>query len=67
MLAADAWRRAASEARAFNQAVSAPGVDPAAVVAAARIGALGYEGGLWDLMGSVNLARKALDSITGML
>ncbi|GLI63612.1 hypothetical protein VaNZ11_006623 [Volvox africanus] len=65
--AADAWRRAANEGRAFNHAVSAPGVDPAAVVAAARIGALGYEGGAWDLMGSVNLARKALDSITGML
>ncbi|KXZ43543.1 hypothetical protein GPECTOR_87g405 [Gonium pectorale] len=66
-VAAETWRRAASEARTFNLAVSASGVEPAAVVAAARIGALGYEGGVWDLMGSVNLARKALDSITGML
>ncbi len=65
-LVADSWRRAAQEGRQLHAAVCARGADPTAVVAAARIMSLGYEGGVWDILGSVNLARKALDSITGM-
>lgn len=65
--AADSWKRVAAEGRTFNAAVSFPGVDPAAVVAAARVAALGYEGGVWNLMGAVKVARQALDTITGLM
>jgi hypothetical protein len=34
--------------------------------AAARIHALGYEAGMWEFMGSVNIARLALDAISVM-
>ena len=34
---------------------------------AAQLQALGYEAGVWDLMGAVQLARRALDALTSIL
>jgi hypothetical protein len=35
-------------------------------VTAAQIEAMGYEAGVWDLLGTVHVARKALASITNL-
>ena len=35
-------------------------------MAAAQIKAMGYEAGVWDLLGTVHVARKALESITNL-
>eukprot|EP00798_Chlamydomonas_sp_ICE-L_P022887 gene22887-30062_t len=36
------------------------------LVTAAQIEAMGYEAGVWDLMGTVHVARKVLESITNL-
>ena len=36
-------------------------------VAAAQLQCLGYEAGVWDLMGAVQIARRALDALTGAI
>ena len=34
---------------------------------AAQLQALGYEAGVWDLMGTVQIARRALDALTSII
>lgn len=69
--ASETWQTVAAESMKLCTDTCAC-TDPAAPwaragqLAAARIMALGFESGLWDPLGTVSIARKALDSITDM-
>lgn len=47
-------------------AAAAEGGERESCMAAARLQAMGYEGGVWDLMGTAYIARKTLESIHNM-
>ena len=66
MQVVELWRDASVDGSKYVAVVAAEGVDRGAQQAAACIMSLGYEAGMWDLLGTVNVARKALESISGI-
>lgn len=63
--ASDLWGMIATTGGAFVSAAAESG-DVACCLTAARLQSMGYEGGVWDLMGTAHIARKALESIHSM-
>ena len=64
---AELWQTAAAETARLSGALQmALPTERAAQLAVAQIQAIGFEAGLWDLLGTVTVARKALESLSSM-